>query len=295
MENKNTTKKPFYNSTIPSDWEVMELGELFDFKNGINASKESYGNGVKFINVMEIIYHNFITADKIPGSVIISDKQIEDFLVKRGDVLFNRTSETTDEIGLAAVYLDDEKVVFGGFVIRGVSKNKSLDDLFKKYCFHSKIVRNQIIKGGQGAVRSNIGQGDLEKVELPLPPLREQTAIAQLLSTWDNAITKTQALIAQKELRKKWLMQNLLTGKMRLKGFSGEWKEYKLNKLCKISKGEQLNKDELEKSGMYPSISGGVNPSGYTEDWNTEANTIIISEGGNSCGYVNFIKTKWKN
>ena len=59
----------------------------------------------------------------------------------------------------------------------------------------------------------------------------EQIAIAQLLSTWDNAITKTQALIAQKEQRKKWLMQNLLTGKMRLKGFDGEWKENKLSDL----------------------------------------------------------------
>lgn len=113
---KNT--KPFLNIEIPSDWEVKELGELFDFKNGINAGKESYGKGVKFINVMEVIYHDFILPEMIPGTVQISDEQKELYLVKDGDVLFNRTSETVDEIGLSAVYNGNEDVVFGGFVIR---------------------------------------------------------------------------------------------------------------------------------------------------------------------------------
>ena len=88
-------------------------------------------------------------------------------------------------------------------------------------------------------------------------------------------------------------MQQLLTGKMRLKGFSGKWKEYRLKAICKISKGEQLNKIDLEKTGIYPSYSGGINPSGYTDKWNTNENTIIISEGGNSCGYINFVTTKF--
>ena len=63
-------------------------------------------------------------------------------------------------------------------------------------------------------------------MKLPLPPLPEQTAIANLLSTWDDAIQNTTQLIAQKEQRKKWLMQQLLTGKKRLKGFEKEkWKK----------------------------------------------------------------------
>lgn len=226
MGNNNT--KPFYNTEIPSDWEVKRLGQLFDFKNGINAGKENYGTGVKFINVMEVIYNDSFSAEKIPGTVQITEEQRQLYLVKNGDVLFNRTSETTDEIGLTAVYYGKEEVVFGGFVIRGRPKDSSINDNFKRYCFRSKTVRDQIVKSGQGAIRTNIGQGDLEKVKVPLPPLPEQRAIAQMLSIWDEAITKTQALIAQKELRKKWLMQNLLTEKKRLKGFSGEWKEKKV-------------------------------------------------------------------
>ena len=220
----NTATKPFYNTTIPSDWKVKSMGNLFDFKNGINAVKENYGTGVKFINVMETIYNEFITADKIPGTVQITKEQKESYLVKNGDVLFNRTSETTDEIGLTAVYYGNEEVVFGGFVIRGRPIDKSITDSFKRYCFRSRLVRAQIIKSGQGAIRTNIGQGDLEKVEVPFPPHPEQRAIAHVLSLMDSAINQNNQLIAQKELQKKWLMQNLLTGKKRLKGFGEKWK-----------------------------------------------------------------------
>lgn len=231
MNNPKTTK-PFHNTEIPSDWDVKVLGQLFDFKNGINAGKESYGTGVKFINVMEVIYNDSFTAEIIPGTVQITDEQKQLYLVKNGDVLFNRTSETIDEIGLTAVYYGNEEVVFGGFVIRGRPIDKSVNDNFKKYCFRSKIVRNQIIKSGQGAVRTNIGQGDLEKVEVPLPPFPEQKIIASVLSIWDEAISKTKALISKKEQHKKWLMQNLLTGKKKLKRFEKEkWDECHLGDL----------------------------------------------------------------
>ena len=253
MKNNNT--KPFYKTSIPSDWKVKRLGQLFDFKNGINAGKESYGTGVKFINVMEIIYNDSFTTEKITGTVQITEEQKQLYLVKNGDVLFNRTSETTDEIGLTAVYYGDEEVVFGGFVIRGRPIDGSINDNFKRYCFRSKIVRDQIIKGGQGAIRTNIGQGDLEKVNVPLPPLKEQLDIAHILGLMDSVINKNDQLIVQKKLRKKWLMQNLLTGKKRLKGFGGEWKEYHLGELFKErneTKYFDLPLLSIGASGIYP-------------------------------------------
>ncbi|MFV8369478.1 restriction endonuclease subunit S [Flavobacterium sp. LB2R40] len=195
---------------IPSDWKLIKFEDLFDFKNGINSSKEFYGDGVKFINVMEIIYNNSITIDKIKGSVTITEEQLVNYSVKKGDVLFNRTSETQKEIGLSAVYLSDEKVVFGGFVIRGISKNDILDLNFKKSCFLSKIVRDQIIKGGQGAVRTNIGQTDLEKILLPVPPLLEQQKIASIIDVWDVAIDNCTAIIENLKNRNKGLVNKLI-------------------------------------------------------------------------------------
>ncbi len=221
-------KKAGLEFEVPNGWKTETIGSLFSLKNGINAGKESYGDGVKFINVMEVINNSSLTYYKIPGSVQISEDQKLIYSVNFGDVLFNRTSEVTNEIGFSSVYLGEKDVAFGGFVIRGRPISGDLDDYYKKYCFRSEYVRSQIIKSGQGAVRSNIGQKDLEQVKILLPPLQEQRAIAKVLGTIDQAIRITQILITQKVLRKKWLMQNLLTGKKRLKGFSGEWREFQL-------------------------------------------------------------------
>lgn len=74
--------------------------------------------------------------------------------------------------------------------------------------------------------------------------------------------------------------------KIRLKGFDGEWEKTPLSSVATINKGEQLNKSCLSDAGTYYVLNGGQTPSGYTESFNTPGDTISISEGGNSCGYV---------
>ena len=128
----------------------------------------------------------------------------------------------------------------------------------------------------------------LGNYHVTLPPYLEQKKIAQILSTWDKAITTTEKLLDQSQRQKKALMQQLLTGKKRFPEFNGEWITSKLKSLVAINKGEQLNRDGLINSDIYPVINGGISPSGYTDKPNTDANTITISEGGNSCGYVAF-------
>lgn len=243
VKNDNTMSLPKgYKQTsigiIPEDWEVKKLENLLDFKNGINSEKSNYGSGAKFINVMEVIYNNSITDDMIKGSVAVNEQEMKLYSVNYGDIVFNRTSETTEEIGLSSVYLgENNKVVFGGFVIRGVFKNTEIDTFFKKFCFRSDILRKQIIKFGQGAVRSNIGQKDLEKVKIPLPSLPEQHKIAEILSTWDKAIETCQKTIAHLKDRNKGLAQQLLSGKKRVKGFENTaWEFVKFKDIYKPNK-----------------------------------------------------------
>ena len=88
-------------------------------------------------------------------------------------------------------------------------------------------------------------------------------------------------------------MQKLLSGEVRFAGFDEEWEEVRLGEICKIQKGKQLNKSTLTKSGKFPVINGGIEPSGYTNKYNTNENSITISEGGNSCGFVNLIIKKF--
>jgi type I restriction enzyme S subunit len=96
---------------------------------------------------------------------------------------------------------------------------------------------------------------DVKALKIPLPPLPEQKAIAQVLSTADAAILTTEKLIAKKELRKKWLMQQLLTGKKRLKGFSEEWKEMSLGEMfCERNETQYYDLPLLSigQNGVYP-------------------------------------------
>lgn len=240
---------------LPINWKQNQLGELLVFKNGLNSDKNSYGKGIKFINVMEIINNYTLTYDLIPGEVSVSDEKIKLYSIKKGDIVFNRTSEINEELGLASVYLDDRKVVYGGFVIRGVFVNDSIIDLYKKFCFRSNFIRKQIITLGQGAVRSNIGQEDLSKVWIQIPPIIEQKAIANCLIFWEKAIEIQSNIIISKENRLKALTQHLLTGKKRLSGFSQNWKEVKLGSL--FSERNETKLDNLPllsigQEGVYP-------------------------------------------
>jgi len=107
-------------SGFEEEWKEKTLGTLLEFKNGINAPKESYGTGVKFINVLDILNNDFITYDKIIGCVEVEKETIEKYSVTFGDILFQRSSETREEVGTANVYLDlKNTATFGGFVIRG--------------------------------------------------------------------------------------------------------------------------------------------------------------------------------
>lgn len=201
---------------IPEDWEVKAFSELFDFQNGVNADKEAYGQGVPFINVLEVITTTHLSASDIPGRVFLSKAISESYAVHKGDILFNRTSETQEEVGLASVYLGDEKFVFGGFVIRGRNLGKSVDPMYSGYVFRSPNIRSQIIARGQGAVRANIGQQDLYKILTILPSIEEQSAIATVLSDMDGAIAALEARRAKTQAIKQGMMQELLTGKTRL-------------------------------------------------------------------------------
>ena len=241
----------------PTGWEKIKLGDLFSFKNGINAEKISYGQGTKFINVMEIIKNNVLTYDSIFGKITLGSKKIDENLVVYGDILFNRTSETPEEIGLTSVYLDTEKVVFGGFVIRARSKTKKINDRFKKYCFASPPLRREIIRSGQGVVRMNIGQGDLSKISIFLPPLPEQEKIVEVLETWEIYLKAIMSIIKYKRLLRKGLRQKLLNGSVRLPGFHNQWEKRELGTMIREISSKTTSSNQYEifsvtKNGIVP-------------------------------------------
>ena len=241
---------------IPDGWSSKKLGSLFEFKNGVNAEKNAYGSGISFINVMDI-FNNFVLQEKdIKGRVTIPEKKLQENFIRRGDIFFNRTSEIPEEIAYCSVYLDDEPATFGGFVIRGRSKTNELLDTYKQYCFQSNDMRSRIIRMGQGAVRGNIGQKDLQKIELEFPKIFEQKRIVLVLEVWDKMIEKMEKKIALKKNIKKGLMQQLLTGKNRLSSFHGEWEEVRVGNILKERKEYDCQKNGFDLFSL--TIQNGV-------------------------------------
>lgn len=221
--------KPGYKQTelgpIPEDWEEVALGDLFEFKNGLNKAKGYFGSGTPIVNYMDVYNHAALKADDILGRVTVSKEELDAYSAKRGDVFFTRTSETAEEVGIASVLLDDVRdTVFSGFVLRARPKKSVLSDNFKKYCFSSGTVRNQIVSKSTYTTRALTNGRTLSSVMVPVPTAdHEQEAIAEALGDIDHLTQSFEQLISKKRKIKRGAMRELLTGRRRLPGFSDDW------------------------------------------------------------------------
>ena len=194
------------------EWEKHGLSEYLDFKNGLNPDSKRFGKGIKFISVMDILNNPVITYDCIRASVQATDAEISSFSVENGDILFQRSSETLEDVGRANVYIDDKVAVFGGFVIRG-KKKANYNPLFFRYLLSSPYARKRIIPMGAGAQHFNIGQEGLSKVSLNFPSIEEQTKIASLLHLLDERIATQSKLIEKLESLIKGISNKLFNSK----------------------------------------------------------------------------------
>lgn len=229
------------------EWEAKELGDLLMFQNGINAPAEKYGKGIKYISVMDILNNTFITYDRIRGLVDIDDQTLKNYSVEYGDIVFQRSSETPEDIGHSNVYLDDRTATFGGFVIRG-KKTGDYNPLFFKYLLDSGTARKEIIRIGQGAQHYNIGQEGLRKISLYFPKESEQKKIARILELIDTNIGLHTALIMALKSYKRGLIRKLLTpDRSRLDG--DKWTYITIGELGKFVKGAPLSKADISAEG----------------------------------------------
>lgn len=261
------------------EWYSYPLTDFMSFKNGMNPDAKRFGHGTKFISVMDILNNQFIRYDNIRASVEVIAGDIETYGVNYGDILFQRSSETLEDVGQANVYLDSKPAVFGGFVIRGKSKG-NYHPMFFRYLLASPTARKRIIVKGAGAQHFNIGQDGLSKVYLDIPSIQEQEKIAKLLECIDDRIATQNKIIEDLNKLKSAISECIFNS---IKG-----DVVMLSEICDIVKGKQINGEYLSESGEYYVMNGGTEPSGYYSEYNVKANTISISEGGNSCGYVQF-------
>jgi|GEM_PF-364005 len=231
-ETKNT--KSFYNSEIPDDWEVLDFGEAFSFVKSFAFSRENLTSEKTQDAIRNIHYGDIHTTYKneildldiektipylLDGLIDSSNFKNEDFAsLKDGDLIIADASEdykgVCDCVELKNV--NGNKVLAGLHTFAARASEDKIALGFRTYVLNHEKVVSELKRIATGTSVYSVSKSNISKVKIALPPLGEQKVIASLLSKWDEAISKNQALIQQKEERKKWLMQNLLNGKKRL-------------------------------------------------------------------------------
>lgn len=157
-----------------------------------------------------------------------------------------------------------------------VSKKCNVDFLY--YLIQTK--KKDLIRKSCGSTFLEISANEVRKIQVSVPSDVEQQKIAELLSLIDERIATQNKIIEDLKKLKSAISERLFKS---VKGST-----VLLSDLCDIVKGKQINGENLSDSGNYYVMNGGTEPSGYYDNYNVEASTISISEGGNSCGYVQF-------
>ena len=232
--NNSTQYKDSALGKIPRDWEVKKLKEiLIEGRLGGNYENAEANKGIPVIK-MGNLDRGVIKIDKVQYLPEENDYNNEDIL-KEGDLLFN-TRNTLELVGKVAIWKNELPfAVYNSNLMRmKFDKEFVQSNWFMNCAFNSHYGLSQLrgIATGTTSVAAIYGR-DLESIKFMLPPLSEQTNIAEVVSAWDKAISNAQSTIEQVQLRNKWLMQELLTGKRRLKGFEGEWKIIHIHQVAK--------------------------------------------------------------
>lgn len=205
---------------VPVGWEVKPLRYLGTFQNGISAGAEYFGSGEPFVNYKDV-YSNPELPSNVEG---LANSTIEDqsrYSVRCGDVLFTRTSETIEEIGISSACMYTiEKATFSGFLIRFRPLPGFLAPAFAKHYFRSDVHRSFFVKEMNLVTRASLGQELLKKLPVLLPPLHEQQAVADWIdkscSRLDSLVTKVEVAIERLQEYRTALISAAVTGKVRL-------------------------------------------------------------------------------
>lgn len=229
------SNKQIRTNTDLKKWKKIGFQRLFTFSTGknIKQNQASPDFSIPCVRYGEL-YHMY--NEVITDVINYTNLKKEDLIFSEGnEILLPSAGEDPLDIGSASALM-----VKGVAIGRTINVLKPLKDgvYNQSYVAHyiSHILRNNIARLAKGTSISNVYNSDLKQLKISLPPLKEQQKIAQILSQWDEAIETTQNLIEQLQLRKKGLMQELLSGKKRLVGFNEKWKEATINQCLKESK-----------------------------------------------------------
>lgn len=268
---------------IPSDWEVRKLGEIADVATGNTPptkDQSNYGNDFFFVSPADLGKGKYITDTEKK----LSKKGFE---ISRkfpaNSILFTCIGSTIGKSGIAPKELTSNQQINAIFPD---------DSFYTDYLFYALNLLSPRIKSlaGEQAVPI-INKSEFEETLIPLPPTKaEQSAIAAALSDADALISSLEKLIAKKRNIKQGAMQQLLTGKKRLPGFSGKWEVQSLKTISSsVVSGKSKNKSE---TGIF-TVFGSTGIIGFNSSYDYEGQKILIARVGANAGTTNIVDGKY--
>ncbi|MCQ2809281.1 restriction endonuclease subunit S [Helicobacter pylori] len=274
--------------TTPSNWQRVRLGDIAEIIGGGTPSTQitSFWNGsINWFTPTEIGITKYVYKSQRTITPLGLKKSSAKLLPIGTILLTSRAS-----IGDCAIL----KVV--ATTNQGFQSLIPLEKINNEFLYYLILtLKNKLLKLASGSTFLEVSPNKIKNLLIPLPPLNEQIAIANILSALDHYLYTLDALILKKERVKKALSFELLSQRKRLKGFHQNWQRVRLGDICEIKRGVRITKNELDVFGKYPVVSGGVGFLGYTNNFNRYENTITIAQYG-TAGYVNFQKNKfWAN
>ena len=283
---------------IPEEWRICNFGDIFTFFSNNTLSRDMLGERGDMHNVhygdVLIKYGSTLDVEKesIPSIkeeyCYKSTNKIED-----GDVIIADTAED-ETVGKACEILNvgSRYIVSGLHTIWVRPKGNLFAAKYLGYAMNGTTYHNQLLPLIQGTKVSSISKAAIKDTCIIVPPINEQHSIASALTSIDNLIPSLGKLIEKKKNIKQGTMQQLLTGQIRLKGFSEPWGEKKLEEVCSVKRGVRVVKRNLTTDGLYPVYQNTNFPLGYSNQYNVEANTPFVIIGG-SAGQVGICRERY--
>lgn len=215
---------------LPKGWKFVAIGELANVSGGIQKGphREALANAVRYLTVAHVQRNRILLDD--PRFFEVTPDELERWKLTKGDVLIIEGNGSADQIGRAALFRGEiANCVHQNHVIRVRPNPTSALGEYLNEFMNSSVGRTAVLnQSSTSSGLRTLSVGRIRTIRLPLPSIGEQRKIADILTTWDEALEKLDALIAAQERRKKALMQQLLTGKRRFPGFKGKWQNTRL-------------------------------------------------------------------
>lgn len=283
---KETRFKQTEIGLIPEDWEVLYLYNISqNAMYGVGASAVKYDGINKYIRITDI---NDTNGCFEPMPLVSPEWFLDKYIVKENDILIARTGAS---VGKCYLYKQsDGKLIFAGFLMRLNIINA--DSKFTFYQLCTKYYKNWIASESARTGQPGVNLQQIKSFGIPSPQsMREQNKIASALTSIDNLLLSIDKLIEKKRLIKQGAMQELLTGKKRLPGFTGEWVERQVKDLGSIGRGRVISQKEIERSyqhkyPVYSSQTQNNGVMGYIDTYDFEGEYITWTTDGVNAGTV---------